>query len=181
MEINSTSSIAENRATIQPDRSANKGISKPASQTGDKVTLSKNTSPGNGKKCDCTELTEEEKQIVARLKAIDQEVRAHEQAHLAVAGPFANGGPSFQYQKGPDGKMYAVGGEVSIDTSKVPGDPSATIQKAEAIKRAALAPAHPSGQDLQVAAQAQAMEEQARQESYAQKTDETGKNLDVVV
>ena len=67
-------------------------------------------------------------------------MRAHEQAHLAAAGPYANGAPTFEFQTGPDGRQYAVGGEVSIDTSPVPGDPEATVRKAQTVKRAALAP-----------------------------------------
>ena len=111
-----------------------------------------------------SDLTEEEEQQVAELKSRDREVRAHEQAHLAAAGPYATGGPTFSYQKGPDGQRYAVGGEVGIDTSPVSGDPEATIQKAQQIRAAALAPASPSSQDQQVAAAATQMESQARAE-----------------
>jgi hypothetical protein len=118
------------------------------------------------------ELTEEEKQQVEALKARDREVRLHEQAHLAAAGAHARGGPSFSYQQGPDGKQYAVGGEVPIDLSPVSGNPRATIQKAETIQRAALAPADPSGPDRRVAAQAAALAAKARQE-IAQQSQET--------
>ena len=62
------------------------------------------------------ELTDEEEQIVKELKARDAEVRAHEAAHIAASGGLA-GAPSYTFQDGPDGKRYAVGGEVSIDTS----------------------------------------------------------------
>ena len=101
---------------------------------------------------------------IAKLRARDREVRAHEQAHAAAAGGLARGGPKFTYQRGPDGKQYAVGGEVTIDTSPVPGDPEATIRKARQIRAAALAPAEPSAQDRAVAASATAMETKARQE-----------------
>ena len=56
------------------------------------------------------DLTEEQQQEVAELKSRDREVRSHEQAHLAAAGPYASGAPSFTYQEGPDGRRYAVGG-----------------------------------------------------------------------
>lgn len=102
------------------------------------------------------ELTEEEQQQVEELKRRDAEVREHEAAHLAAAGGYARGGAQYEYQTGPDGKQYAVGGEVQIDTSPVPDDPEATITKMEAVIRAALAPAEPSGQDRQVASEAQA-------------------------
>ena len=65
------------------------------------------------------ELSEEERRLLNDLRARDAEVRAHEQAHLAAAGPYANGAPTFEFQTGPDGWQYAVGGEVSIDTSPV--------------------------------------------------------------
>jgi hypothetical protein len=66
------------------------------------------------------ELTDEEGQEVDKLKARDREVRAHEQAHLAATGSYAQGGPTFEYQRGSDNKQYAVGGEVQIDTSSSP-------------------------------------------------------------
>jgi len=96
---------------------------------------------------------------------------------LAAAGSLSQGGASFEYQSGPDGGRYAVGGEVSIDTSKVPNDPAATIAKAQRIRRAANAPAEPSSTDRSVAASAASMEAEARkqlaQESKAElQTDE---------
>ena len=100
---------------------------------------------------------------LARLAARDREVRAHEQAHMAAGGGLVTGGPSFTYATGPDGKRYATGGEVGVDTS--PGrTPQETMAKAERIRAAAMAPAQPSGQDMQVAAQASRMQMQARME-----------------
>ena len=110
------------------------------------------------------ELTAEEQQKVAELKALDQEVRIHEMAHVMAGGAFVTGGPSYTYQTGPDGKGYAVGGSVGIDTSPVQGDPEATIQKMQTVAAAALAPAQPSGQDLKVAAAARQAEAKARAE-----------------
>ncbi len=110
------------------------------------------------------QLSPDEKKQVEQLKRRDAEVKRHEQAHKTAAGQFASGGPSYEYQTGPDGKQYAVGGEVQIDTSEVPNDPQATIQKAQQIKRAALAPKDPSSQDRKVAAEASKMEMKARQE-----------------
>lgn len=95
--------------------------------------------------------------VLRVLKQRDREVRAHEQAHLSAAGRFALGGAGFEYQRGPDGRLYAVGGDVQIDTSPVPGDPRATLEKAETVRRAALAPSEPSAQDRRVAAQASRM------------------------
>ena len=108
-------------------------------------------------------LTPEQQAQVAKLKAEDRKVRAHEQAHLAAAGGIATSGANYTYQRGPDGVNYAVAGEVSIDTS--PGKtPEETLSKANTIRSAALAPADPSGQDRAVAAAASQMAAQARQE-----------------
>jgi hypothetical protein len=71
---------------------------------------------------------------------------------------------SYSYQRGPDGAQYAIGGEVSIDTSKVAGDPNATLQKAQQIQAAALAPTQPSSQDRTVAARAAKMAIEAKAE-----------------
>lgn len=90
---------------------------------------------------------------LSELKARDREVRAHEAAHQAVGGQYA-GAISYVYQRGPDGAQYAVGGEVSIDTAPIDGDPQATIEKMRTVRAAALAPAEPSPQDRAVAAQA---------------------------
>lgn len=101
---------------------------------------------------------------LAELQATDRAVRAHEAAHLAAAGSYATSGPSYSYERGPDGRRYAVGGEVGIDTSPVRGDPEATIAKARQVEQAALAPAQPSGQDLRIAAAARATAQQAQLE-----------------
>jgi len=95
------------------------------------------------------------------LKIRDREIRAHEQAHASVGGPYA-GAPNYQYTKGPDGRQYASSGHVNIDSSKIAGDPEATLQKALQLKRAALAPAQPSQQDRRVAANAQQLATEAR-------------------
>jgi hypothetical protein len=113
-------------------------------------------------------LTAKERRIVAELQRIDRQVRAHEQAHLAVAGGLARG-VSFRFATGPDGRRYAVGGEVRIDAAPVKGDPQATIRKAQQVRAAANAPANPSPQDRAMAAQASAMETQARQELFAER------------
>ena len=110
------------------------------------------------------ELTLAEQEEVDELKARDQEVRIHEMAHVMAGGAFVTSGPSYTYQTGPDGKGYAVGGSVGIDTSPIAGDPEATIQKMQTVAAAALAPASPSGQDLKVAAAARQAEAKAKAE-----------------
>jgi hypothetical protein len=113
-----------------------------------------------------------EREQIQELAARDREVRAHEQAHASVAGQYAKG-TSYTYQRGPDGVSYAVGGEVQIDTSPIPGDPEATLRKAQQLRRAANAPADPSSQDARVAALAAQMEQQARVEVSEQQAIES--------
>ncbi|UCH63677.1 MAG: hypothetical protein JSU77_04310 [Fidelibacterota bacterium] len=124
------------------------------------------------------ELTPEEKAQVEELKARDAAVRAHEQAHVMAGGQYIIRRAEFDTVVGPDGKLYAVGGEVQIDTSEVPDDPEATIQKAQAVRRAALAPSDPSPADLRVAAAATRMEFEARMELARQRAEETQKQAE---
>ena len=107
-------------------------------------------------------LTPEEQQEVQKLRRIDQKVRQHEAAHSA-AGAGLTGGASYEYVRGPDGRQYAVSGEVKIDVSPAQ-TPEQTIEKAKRIQAAALAPADPSAQDRAVAAQAAQMAAKAQAE-----------------
>lgn len=101
-----------------------------------------------------------EEQEIADLKARDAEVRRHEQAHAAAGGEHA-GAPKYEYESGPDGRQYAVGGEVSIDISEE-RSPEDTIRKMQQIRNAALAPSEPSAQDLRVASEATQKANEAR-------------------
>jgi len=112
-------------------------------------------------------LTPQERQLVQKLRRIDRKVRAHERAHLAAAGPFAQGGPSFEFIDGPVSRQYAVGGSVSLDTSKA-DTPEETIDKMSTVRQAALAPANPSPQDMQVANEASQKLQEARQKKRRQ-------------
>lgn len=107
-------------------------------------------------------LTKEQESQVRELKRRDAEVKAHEQAHAAVGGAYASA-PKYTYTKGPDGKKYAIGGEVQIDTSPE-RTPDATIRKMDVVIAAALAPAEPSSQDRAVARQAQQQRQEAQTE-----------------
>ena len=106
-------------------------------------------------------LTPDQERLIQELAQTDQKVRAHEAAHQAAAGGLG-GAVSFSYQTGPDGRSYAVGGEVPVDMSSG-RTPEETLSRAEQIRAAAMAPADPSPQDLSVAAQASQMEAAARQ------------------
>ena len=108
---------------------------------------------------------QQEKQDAAeieQLKARDQEVRVHEQAHASTGGQYA-GAPQYEYTTGPDNKRYVTDGEVSIDVSEEK-TPEETLKKMEQVRAAALAPAEPSSQDLKVAAEASQKATEARSE-----------------
>lgn len=151
------------------------------SQPSKRVNFTREVSEGSGGQqndsSDSEKAIQEQKtaQVIAQLEARDQEVKAHEMAHLSAAGAYSTGGMSFSYQTGPDGKRYAIGGEVGIDTSPISGDPEATLQKAMVIQRAALAPAEPSSQDYKVAQSASQMMIQARLDIAAVKLEEQNK------
>nr|WP_228757962.1 putative metalloprotease CJM1_0395 family protein [Idiomarina loihiensis] len=152
---------SSNKADTQADR-------KPDAKADGKPDSKKATDKASKEVTDNAEkneqkLSEEEVEKVDELKSRDQEVRVHEQAHAAVGGQHA-GSPSYEYERGPDGKSYAVGGEVQIDVSPVNGDPQATIQKMQLVRRAALAPAQPSAADRSIAAEAANKATQARAE-----------------
>jgi hypothetical protein len=108
-------------------------------------------------------LTREEVAQLRELQSRDREVRQHEMAHVAAGGSYISSGAVYSYRRGPDGKRYAVAGEVGIDTSRE-STPEATIAKMRVVKRAALAPAHPSAQDRAVAARASLVTAEAQAE-----------------
>lgn len=143
--------IGTSESTANPDKATTAQISGADQQRGKNVQ----------------ELSAEELQAVEELKARDREVRAHEMAHLASAGQHARGGPSYTFQQGPDGRRYAIGGEVPIDVGEEK-TPEQTIQKMRAVRSAAMAPANPSPADRSIAASASALEAQARQEIQAE-------------
>ncbi len=93
-------------------------------------------------------LTATEREIVQELRARDAVVRTEEESHQALAG--ANAGMiSYSYTPGPDGRLYATGGKVSI--RPIQGlDGIAAIANQAAISRAASVPGS-SAADFNVA------------------------------
>ena len=122
-----------------------------------------------------SQLSEEDQSKVDKLEKRDVEVRAHEAAHIAAAGQYAVSGANFSYETGPDGKRYAVGGDVSISLSEEQ-TPEATVAKMEVVIRAAMAPAQPSNQDHRVAAEASQKKAAAQREAIAAKSGASGEN-----
>lgn len=90
------------------------------------------------------------------------EIYSHELAHKNAAGSLA--GP-IVIEKDSNG--IPVGGHVSI---KMPvldkNNPEQTIQQADIVIKAAMAPSDPSSQDYKVAAQAESIKAQAKRLDY---------------
>ena len=89
--------------------------------------------------------------------------RRHENAHKAAAAGLTTSAPNYEYETGPDGKKYAVAGDVNV-SYKHSDDPEVNLRNAQQLKASALAPADPSSQDRKVAAQADREIAQARQD-----------------
>ena len=117
-------------------------------------------------------LTEEELAVVNELKKRDQEVRMHEKVHAATGGSFT-GQPVYSFETGPDGRKYAVDGEVSVDMSPIEGDPKATIAKMRKVYSAALAPVEPSIEDKKIANEASRIIAEAQSQLFKESIDIT--------
>ncbi len=104
---------------------------------------------------------------IEQLKSRDKEVRIHEMSHSTNPELIKIGSAQFDYTIGPDGKAYATGGRVTLSTgsSKTPEE---ALAKAEALKRASMAPGEPSSQDFQALNAAQSMEYEARNQIYTE-------------
>ena len=156
--------FAEDKSTTTDATSSRSGRSQATAAdqdvTADRAGVDGSTNKVNGKSQDSVTISREAEEI-RQMQDRDREVRAHEAAHAAAGGAYA-GSPTYTTEQGPDGVTYATGGEVSIDISPVKGDPQATLQKAEQVRSAALAPAQPSAQDMKVAQRAQSMAAKAR-------------------
>jgi len=102
------------------------------------------------------QLTEEQQRQVQELERRDAHVRQHEAAHQAAGGDLT-GPASYTYETGPNGRSYAVGGEVQV-VARSGRTPDETIAIARRVRAAALAPADPSPADLAAASQAAQLE-----------------------
>ncbi len=160
--------IAEQHSTISDEDSGSseqREQSKDADSQDKESTISDDSSTKDKQRAE--ELAQQQK--ISELRARDREVKAHEQAHMS-AGGVATGSPSYSFEVGPDGKKYAVEGEVSVDLGTVKGNPRATITKMQKVYNAALAPANPSIQDMRVANSAARIIAQAQSQLLEQIT-----------
>ncbi len=147
------------------------GVQLPATRDQLDGTLPKSEGAASKKETSRNQLTREQQRIVRELQAIDRKVREHEAAHLQAGRGVVTSGANFSYVYGPDGRQYAVSGEVGIDTSPE-RKPEANIDKGERIQAAALAPRDPSQQDYRVAAVGVQLEAQGRTDLARQQAEQ---------
>ena len=88
--------------------------------------------------------------VLEKFRNKDAEIRTHEQAHASIG--HTTSPISYNYQEGPDGKLYAVGGSVRLDTS-IPDDPKAAAFKLDMIQKAASGVAEASPADRAISSQ----------------------------
>lgn len=86
--------------------------------------------------------------VLDKFKNLDSEIKTHEQSH--AAGATTTAPIQYNYQVGPDGKLYANGGSVRLDTS-IPKDEGSANAKLEELKDASTAVDALSSADAQIA------------------------------
>jgi len=91
-------------------------------------------------------------EVLDKFKTQDRKMKIHESLHSTLLGTNV----SYKYQRGPDGRLYAVGGETTLDTS-IPKDPKEAMLKIEQIKKSATAAPELSHADLNIASGANIM------------------------
>lgn len=86
--------------------------------------------------------------VLNKFKNKDNEVRIHEQTH--ASGATTTSAINYNYQVGPDGKLYAMGGSVRFDTS-IPENSQSAKVKLEQLKKASSSVSSLSGADASIA------------------------------
>ncbi len=100
-------------------------------------------------------LSTEERKILQDLKLRDSAVRQEEEAHARLLGRHA-GAIRYEYQIGPDGRVYVINGSVEVAPKFNSSDPEEIKKVLKMIQRAAVSVSNPSQADLNVAASAAA-------------------------
>ena len=86
--------------------------------------------------------------VLNKFKNKDNEIRTHEQTHASLGTTTAP--INYNFQVGPDGKLYAMGGSVRFDTS-IPSNPENAIVKLEELRDASSSVSPLSGADASIA------------------------------
>lgn len=99
------------------------------------------------------DLSQNERAELAQLQARDAAVRQEEKGHAAAAGQYGSA-PQYEYQVGPDGQAYAIGGHVDMHIAAKTGSKEDINQALTTLQNAALSPNAPSAADLSAYRQA---------------------------
>ena len=86
--------------------------------------------------------------VLNKFKNKDNEIRTHEQTHASLGTTTAP--INYNFQVGPDGKLYAMGGSVRFDTS-IPSNPENAKVKLEELRDASSSVSPLSGADASIA------------------------------
>ncbi len=65
------------------------------------------------------QLSADEEHILQQMRSRDRELRVQERAYVLLGGTLLRTLPSHTYERGPDGRFYAIAAEATIDTSSV--------------------------------------------------------------
>lgn len=114
-----------------------------------------------------------------QLEFSQTQIQRHVESHLAVTAQHSSP-PNYQHSL-LDGRLYVVSGDVVFDTSAEPNDAQATLEKAQLIRMASMAPTDPTPQDRNASQQAIMMAAQAKSEINTASIETLGKHVDVLV
>ncbi len=95
------SSVSSNSPAVRQTDYPQRQTLAPTNDPGQEVKKDPALKPDVSKSTDnkkTGEISEPDLKVISELKQRDSEVRAHEAAHLAVAGSIATSGASFSYQ-----------------------------------------------------------------------------------
>ena len=153
MRINGNDILVDPYPGLQEAADAAKGALVPASSR-DVTPSSRHRTPepgressdaATGAKSDASGRLQQDTVDIQKLDQPGTDIGRYERSHLAVAGMAIRGGPHHEYRLGSDGRVYALGGEVSLDLNTGTGNSQKSLAKMEQVPRAALIPAnHPS-------------------------------------
>ena len=98
-----------------------------------------------GAKSDASNRNRQDSVDIQKLSQRGTDIGRYERGRLAVPGIVTRVGPNHEYRLGVDGRVYALGGEVSLDVNTDARSSQKSLAKMEQVPRAALTPAnHPS-------------------------------------
>ncbi len=113
---------------------------------------------------------------LAQLRQRDGQVRQEETAHAAAAGDIA-GAVQYDYEVGPDGRRYAVGGSVGVSINA--GNAQQAERLGQRLSAAAMAAISPSGADQSAARAGERLQNYAKATALLGDQASSGNRLDI--